>query len=97
MTKTIPCPACWHKETLAARLAKLTPTHADPAQMDWRPSYRWDGNQWVCRKCFLYLGPHDASVLLHAVLVQHSDLGDDSVVDWRHGAIQRALEGGPEW
>lgn len=65
MATTVPCPACWHHETIQARTEEREPIHDDPALMRWvRTGY------WVCQHCYLTLDPRECGILLDAAIRQ---------------------------
>jgi hypothetical protein len=100
----IACPACMHTETMQAREHGREASYIDDdaAVMDWRPPFggargqqcsRWDDGSWLCRVCQLALSPHDAGVLLDAVLM-HRDPHCDSITAGLHEDTRRAFRGG---
>lgn len=78
MSDRPPCPVCWHEETMrAARQERLEHDLTDETLLLWQRPYggargqvvtRWDGGSWQCPTCGVVLIPHDAAVLLDAVL-----------------------------
>jgi len=103
MTQPAICPVCWHWEELRVRRNGGEPCHDDPAVMRWNRPYggargqqvtRMDGGFWKCEICQVALTPHEAGVLLDAVLVLSSP-PDDSIVDGVHMGARQAFEGGP--
>lgn len=81
------CPVCTHEETMKARWHDRERDPDDWAVMDYvkfqpraggQPVSRWDRGLWECRTCGCRLTPHEALVLLDAVLM-HVDPQCDSV------------------
>jgi hypothetical protein len=101
--RKIPCPYCWHEETLKARLNNREPCRDDSSSMYWVKPYggprgqqvtKWDGGRWHCEICDISLTAREAGVFLDAALM-NSDPDCDSIVDGLHQDTHEALKETP--
>jgi hypothetical protein len=87
-----PCPICWHRETMRARLHGGDPSDTTPADhLEWHRPFggakgqqitRWDMGSWRCPGCGAAFTPDDAAILLDAVLRNGFGTDEATIDKW---------------
>lgn len=95
MTTQIPCPACYHSETMLARYECKERCADDMQLMHWEADTFNGSGHWVCDKCDTKLLPWQAAKLLDAALTAADPENNcDSFNGYTYDDCTRALKGG---